>query len=140
MKFKLKIEKSSYPLGEEDDAEEVAKVIIISPDKEVLLLKRAEHMIWEPNKWDLPGGHRKKDEELDEAARREVKEEVGIDIENLNKVDEFGKITIYTTNKEKQNDYELDDENQEAKWTTLEELENLDLVPNIMKYSKEAIA
>jgi len=140
VKIKINIHKSPYPIGEDDDVEEVAKVIIISPDKEVLLLKRAEHMIWEPNKWDLPGGHRKKDEELDEAARREVKEEVVIDIENLNKVDEFGKITIYTTNKEKQNDYELDDENQEAKWTTLEELENLDLVPNIMKYIKEAIA
>ena len=127
-------------MGEDDDVKEVAKVIIISPNKEVLLLKRAEHMIWEPNKWDLPGGHRKQDEEIEDAARREVKEELGIDIEDLNEIDEFNAITIYKTNKEKQNDYKLDDENQEARWVTLKELENLNLVPKIEKFIKEVLA
>jgi len=139
MKFKLKIEKSSYPLGEGDDAEEVAKVIIVSPDKEVLLLRRADHMIWEPNKWDLPGGHRKENEEIKDAARREVKEELGIDIEDLSKVDEFDKITLYRTSKEKEEDYKLDDENQEAKWINISALNNIELVPKIEKYIRKVL-
>jgi len=89
--MKIRIQKSLYPRGEEDDTEEVAKVIIVSPEKEILLLKRAKHMKRNPNKWDLPGGHRKQNEKIEDAARREVKEELGIDIEDLSKVDEFDK-------------------------------------------------
>jgi len=138
--MKIRIQKSLYPRGEEDDTEEVAKVIIVSPEKEILLLKRAKHMKRNPNKWDLPGGHRKQNEKIEDAARREVKEELGIDIENLSKVDEFNKITIYKTSKEKQNKYKLDDENQEAKWVSSKELENLDIVSELEKYIRDAIA
>ncbi len=137
--MKIRIKKYLYPKGEEDDADEVAKIIIVSPEKEILLLKRAGHMKSNPNKWDLPGGHRKQDEKIEDTARREAKEELGIDIEDLSKVDEFNKITIYKTSKEKQNKYELDDENQEAKWINSKELENLDIVSELEKYIRDAI-
>ena len=129
--MKIKIHKSSYPLGEDDDVREVAKVIITSPDGEVLLVKRADHMRWEPGKWDLPGGHRKQDEDILDAAVREVKEELGIDVGDLEKVTEINDITFFKTEKEKQDQYELDDENQEAKWVNISEIESLDLVPSV---------
>ena len=52
------------------------KAIIID-DQRVLCLKN------ERNEWDLPGGKINFNEDIEECLRREVKEEVNIDIENL---------------------------------------------------------
>lgn len=44
----------------------------------VLLVRRASHRKWSPNRWDLVGGHVEKGEALDVAIVRECKEEVGL--------------------------------------------------------------
>ena len=59
-------------------------------DLEVLLIERK----YEPfqGSWALPGGFLNLDEELEIAARRELREETGIEIAELEEVGTFGKI------------------------------------------------
>ena len=59
---------------------------IITKDKKLLLTKRSDKLIF-PNAWVLPGGHLDPGESLEECARREIKEECGIQIDGP--VDEF---------------------------------------------------
>ena len=49
----------------------------IESDK-VLMVRRAPHRKWSPQRWDLVGGHVDKDEELVVAIVRECQEEVGL--------------------------------------------------------------
>ncbi len=55
-------------------------VIIQNPRGEVLLGKRSANSVTYPSLWGLPGGMPDYGEKLIDAAKREVKEEVGVDI------------------------------------------------------------
>ena len=91
----------------------------------------------------FPGGHIEKDESFVDSAIREVKEETGLDIENLhscgfmhwlnNKTFDRYLIFFYKTT-----DYtgELLSETEEGKvfWVSLEELYNMKLSPNFKEY------
>ena len=57
---------------------EVVKVAVLSPDSEVLLLKRAENDRNRPGEWDFPGGGVESGETLPETAVREAYEEAGL--------------------------------------------------------------
>jgi 8-oxo-dGTP diphosphatase len=70
-------------------------VIIQNSRGEILLGKRDAKMITYPNTWGLPGGMPEYGEKLADAAKREVKEEVGIDVE----ITKLGKIHEYFPNK-----------------------------------------
>lgn len=52
-------------------------VVIHTPDRQILLLERASH----PGYWQSVTGSQEADETLAETARREVREETGIDLE-----------------------------------------------------------
>ena len=54
----------------------------IIKDNKVLLVHHKKHRLWLP-----PGGHIEENETTDDALKREVKEEINIDIEFLNKSD-----------------------------------------------------
>lgn len=62
--------------------------ILLSPEKSVLLIERGR----EPykDKWALPGGFIEMNEELDVACRRELLEETGIRVGELNQFKAFG--------------------------------------------------
>ena len=47
---------------------------------EVLLCHRSPDRQWYPNVWDFPGGHLEDGEQAKQALRREVLEEIGVDI------------------------------------------------------------
>ncbi len=57
-----------------------AAIVIFNERREVLLL---DHAMRPGNSWGLPGGFIKSGEQPDEAIRRELREETGIDVENL---------------------------------------------------------
>ena len=59
-------------------------VIIQNSKKEILLGKRANQFFY-PNIWGLPGGLIEVGEPLKEAAKREIKEELGINIKIIRK-------------------------------------------------------
>ena len=55
--------------------------VIINKDDQVLIAKRASHQ-HQGNKWEFPGGKREKTETPQQALARELKEELGIDIQS----------------------------------------------------------
>src|ERR1700730_7893352 len=58
---------------------------VIEDRGKILVLKRAQSMIYKPGVWDLPGGHLAANESFEECLAREVTEETGltIDIDRL---------------------------------------------------------
>ena len=59
-------------------------ILFINDRLEVLLLLRDNiPTIPYPNMWDLPGGHVEADETPEECIKREMAEEMGIDLENF---------------------------------------------------------
>jgi len=118
-----------------DDVKEVSKVIIVK-DGKFLALKRSADSEFGPNKWDLPGGHLKKGENGVEGAKREVKEETNLEIDDLQKKNTEKNVTFYKTSQFSGN-IELDlAENSEFKWFDPKKLEDLDILP-LMKQAIE---
>jgi 8-oxo-dGTP diphosphatase len=53
---------------------------MLRADGLVLLCHRTASRRWYPDSWDLPGGHAEDDESRPQALRRELREELGIEI------------------------------------------------------------
>src|SRR5258708_40120741 len=54
---------------------------VIVEDAGVLVLRRAQRMVYKPGAWDLPGGHLALEETLEHCLRREIGEETGLEVE-----------------------------------------------------------
>lgn len=78
IKLTLKFIKRKYPIAG-------APVIIQNSKGEILLGKREKKHVLFPDYWGLPGGMVEYGEHLTEAAKREIKEELGIDINIIKK-------------------------------------------------------
>jgi ADP-ribose pyrophosphatase YjhB (NUDIX family) len=61
-----------------DNPAPTASVLVFRPDGAVLLAKRAIDP--ERGRWDVPGGFVERDEHPEDAARRELREETGLDV------------------------------------------------------------
>jgi 8-oxo-dGTP diphosphatase len=57
-----------------------AAAVIINMEREVLLL---DHVLRPLSGWGLPGGFLKKGEQPDEGIRREIREEIGLELDSL---------------------------------------------------------
>lgn len=110
--------------------------IFIEGEK-VLLVKRARHRKWSPDKWDLVGGHAEKREGLDIALVRECQEEVGLTPLAFNEV-----ATLYEADDKKRSSpfhiyvvrqwtggvaQLLGDEHSELGWFAVDDIEALEL-------------
>ena len=104
-----------------------AKALIIK-DKKALILKRRPNDVHKPGKWDIPGGRLEKGENPHDGLKREVQEEVKMDIEIILPVevqhffrDDKQKIAltifICTTTTD---EITLSEEHTEYKWLDLE--------------------
>jgi len=67
-------------VSEDADRDFTASAFIVNEKSEILLMKHSKL-----GKWIQPGGHIECDETPDEAARRETREEVGLEIKFLEK-------------------------------------------------------
>ena len=65
---------------DDQDSEEVAKLVLVNSNNEVLFLKRSNYVDKFAGEWDLPGGHIKVGESLKDGLIREVEEETGLKI------------------------------------------------------------
>lgn len=123
----------------------IVKGIIIYKNK-VLLLKRCEKDEINPGKWEFVGGRVEFGEDLEEALKREVMEETGI---NVN-IDKILYATTYRRKENRQafiNVYKcfakdgkvlLSEEHKEYKWVSKEEFRKLlykDILKDIDKYN-----
>lgn len=61
---------------------QVVAVILRQADR-LLLCHRAPTRRWYPDVWDFPGGHVEPEERPEEALRREILEELGVDLEGV---------------------------------------------------------
>lgn len=136
--------------GEEKEVDETltknALAIIFNNDMEVLLLQRSSYEEqWMPEKIALVGGGVEEGEEPAEAVQREIKEETNLDIDNF--IEKFVLqrnedsvehmfIAKYVGNND---DVELNEEHQDYGWYSIDEIDKLDTVPNLMDYVKIAL-
>ena len=118
-----------------------ALAVIVNNDNKILLLKRADDSkIWQPNKWGLVGGGIENRETPEQAVKREIKEETGL---NINKF-----IKTFTIQRNPDNiehifpcryngdptDIKLNEENSNYGWFDVTEMKFLDIVPNLIDY------
>lgn len=113
-------------------------VIIQNSKKEILLGKRSKDMTIFPGFWGLPGGMPEYNEKIKDTAKREVKEELGIDVkiikraknfyENLpSKECKFHSVDIPFYAKIVKGIPKPKDETQEVKWLKPSEIKKLKL-------------
>ena len=124
-----------------DELTKNAVAIIVNNDNKILLLKRSDDpKIWQPSKWALVGGGIEKGEKPEEAVKREIKEEIGLEI------DKFIKTFSIQRNKDsvehifacrysgEPTDITLNEENTKYGWYDTKEIDFLDTVPHLMEY------
>jgi len=112
------------------------QVIILNNENKILIAKRAEYKKIAPNRWNFIGGHIEDGESPSEAAFREVKEEVNLNLNNLKKSDKFIAkwnnaefiCHVFTSHIDKIEDFKLNKEHSEYRFIKLIEFKEYDIV------------
>jgi 8-oxo-dGTP diphosphatase len=126
---------------EKKDLKKNACAVIVDGDNKILLLKRSsDPKIWQPSKWALVGGGIEKDETPEQAVKREIKEETGLDISKFIKSFSIQKNPdsiehIFACRYDGEpTDIKLNEENTNYGWYDVEEMKFLDIVPHLIEY------
>ncbi len=107
------------------------KCIVVNSEGKLLTLRRPPDTPRRPNCWDLPGGNYEEGEDVNEALRREIREETGLaahTIKPLYIASSYGKLyegkTIFALTQicsEWEGEVALSDEHVEYRWVTPQE-------------------
>lgn len=112
------------------------KVVVFDEQNRRLILRRSASSKGNPGKWDFPGGKVNPGEALDEAAKREVLEETGLEVE-------IGRVLGAAESESPTNrvaylilegrtmsgEVQLSEEHEEYAWVEPGKLAGMDLVP-----------
>lgn len=104
---------------------------LINENNELLIQKRCSNLKRNPGKWNFTGGAVDTNESSYEGAKREVKEELGIDVDNLEfllsfkREHDFVDVWICKTNVKIEDLNTSAEEVEQVKWVDLNELEEL---------------
>lgn len=125
------------------DLFEVSQYIIILNKKNEILLLKASEMTRISGKWSLPGGHITYKETIEEALKREVKEEANIEIKVLTplKTDLIeNTYVIFFAAEYISGEVKLSKEHTDYLWVKLEDMLSLNLISkDLVDYAKMAI-
>jgi len=133
-------------LGEAKREEWDSAHVAIIKGKKVLLVQRAEDDHWMPGKWAFPGGELDKGEALEQGLQREIKEEVGLDVEledlfYLPAISYKLKHAFFAC-KKSAGKTEINangiKEHEASKWATKNEVSSMDTVTDVKEVIKEA--
>jgi 8-oxo-dGTP pyrophosphatase MutT (NUDIX family) len=115
---------------------------IFNENNEFLLLQNKE------GTWGICGGHMEKNEQIIETVHREVKEEVGIEVDVIDQFDMFvikdGSFVVSFACKYKSGEVKiLEEEINDYKWVKIKELNDFNLtfeaLPNMVQKAQEII-
>ena len=119
------------------------KTVVLDSENKILLLKRSAK-VSSPHTWDFVGGGVDKRENPLDAARREVKEETGLEVRDLQPlttyldstgVDEA--VIIAFTSRTKDRNVNLSWEHEDFRWVTWGELKSMQL-PDLHAFIRNA--
>jgi 8-oxo-dGTP pyrophosphatase MutT (NUDIX family) len=126
-----------------------AQKAIITHAGQILLIQKNFQDPYQPLKWEVPGGRLREEETLDESIRREVEEEVGIDIEpgpplsiwswrlgpseTAPTVIAVARYCKPLSDRISLHGHDDEDHIQSREWIPIEKVPSLDLIPNDRK-------
>lgn len=109
--------------------------IVWNEEGKILFLKRSEQDKTFPGKFTLPGGHVDPGEECEEAAKRELYEEAGIEVEEVTQVGEYEdekvQIKYYESHTENAEPRLQQEETWTYEWKSVSEIPDMDLPLNM---------
>lgn len=113
------------------------KAVIFREDGKILTMRRTKTAPSRPLHWDLPGGDLDFGENVREGILREIKEEAGLEVEDLALLDVISAVndngefwvTVGYTAKAKTIDVTLSYEHDDFKWITPDEFRELKASP-----------
>ena len=111
---------------------DIVKILVQNDEGKFLMLKKASSYEDMGDRWEQPGGKIEDDEDRFEAARREIKEETGLEIDDLDdlvrlELESDEKINCFVMYADSfSGDVEIDDKHQEWKWIDKKEALELD--------------
>ncbi len=108
---------------------------ILRRDDRVLMCHRHPNRGWIPNLWDLPGGHIEESETPPQALARELREELGIDIEPPGRAadvvlefdDESLRLAVWILDYGGAVENRCPEEHDKLRWVTLKDAGELEL-------------
>lgn len=129
----------------------IAGVAIVE-DGKILIIQRAADEDILPNLWEFPSGKKEPMEKIEEAAKREAKEETGLEVKigkpisvfnfGWGKENEIRDATeiVFLATLEGTSEVTLSSEHQNFAWINIEEIENYDASEETKNTAKEALS
>jgi 8-oxo-dGTP diphosphatase len=130
---------------ESNDTSDAVIIVVAHKTKKetVLVVERSKTDEWKPLHWSLPGGHIQKNETPYFAAKRELKEETGLEAKDISictvKNGTNGKMYIYHC-EEWSGEVKLNFEHSDYKWVEYDKLDELSkTTPDLKNFVRQAL-